>query len=151
MQDFIQMAAGQLGISEDSGQSATSGILGLLQDKMGDDDFSGLTSALPGAAQMLAPKEPAGFGALGALGGLLGGGDKDEGPGLGALAGLAGSLTGNPSLGALGKLADAGLDLGKVAPFVGLFLQYVQSKAGQEMVGRLLSAMPELRGIGGDA
>ena len=68
MQDFIQMAAQQLNIGEDSATSATAGVLGLLKEHGSAEDFSGLLSKVPGAESLLSDGGGGGMG-----GGMLGG------------------------------------------------------------------------------
>jgi Protein of unknown function VcgC/VcgE (DUF2780) len=118
MQEFIQMAAQQLGISQQQSTAATGGMLGLIQKSMGGSDFNGLLGQLPGASNLLgqvmgggsapAPSAPAsGVGLGGMLGGLLGGGGGSSAGGIaGAVGGLLGGGSGGSSnpLGAVASL-----------------------------------------------
>jgi hypothetical protein len=164
MQDFINMAASQLGISTQQSSSATAGILGVLQKQMGGGDFSNLLGSLPGAGDILKQ----------ATGGAMGGGGASSGGGLGALGGmLGGVLGGNKSgggnamggimqaasgllggnkggggdiLGLLGGvLGNSGMSMDKLGPFMGLFLNYVQGQAGQGGLNSILGALPDLK------
>lgn len=130
IQDFLSLASGQLGISEDATRSATGGLLSFLGDKANPQDFQGLLSALPGAADLMkssAPKSSGLMGALSNLGGGLGN--------LGAAAGL------------LGRLKSAGLDMNKAGSFVGLFVDFARKNVDGALIGRLLESVPELRKV----
>ncbi|MCO4768433.1 MAG: DUF2780 domain-containing protein [Deltaproteobacteria bacterium] len=153
MQEFIKLAASQLGVSEDTGNAATKGVLGMLQDGMDGGDFGSLTSALPGAAELLGGGDDGGGlgGALGGmLGGALGGGDPGGG-GLGGMLGgaLGGGLGDNPMLAAVMQLAASGLDKEQAGPFIQLFLKFVQDKAGDGLLEKVLAAVPALKALGG--
>ena len=153
MQEFIKLAASQLGVPEETGSAATKGVLGMLKDGMDGGDFGSLTSALPGAADLLGGGEEAG-GGLGALGGMLGGalgGGGDAGGGLGGMLGgaLGGALGDNPALAAVMQLASSGLDKDQAGPFIQLFLNFVQQKAGDGLLEKVLAAVPALKALGG--
>ena len=59
---------------------------------------------------------------------------------LGSLGGLAGLM------GALGKL---GIDPETAAKFVPTLLQFLQSKAGSDLIGKILANVPALKNLGG--
>lgn len=163
MQDFINMASSQLGISEQQSTSAAAGMLGLLQKNMGGGDFSGLLGQLPGAGDLLGQATGGALGGnhggggglggiAGALGGLLGGGSSHSSSGLGGLMQTASGLLGGQSggsgdvLGLVGGLlGNSGISPDKLGPFVGLFMQYIQGKAGQGGVDSVLGALPDLK------
>lgn len=159
MQDFINMASQQLGISTQQSTSATAGILGMLQKNMGGGDFGKLLGNLPGAGDLLAKagggsSGGSGGGGLGGmLGGMLGGGGGGGGGGnaLGGIMQAAGGLLGGKggggdTLGMLGGvLGSSGLSMDKLAPLMGMFMQYVQGKAGQGGVNSILGALPDLK------
>lgn len=130
MNEFIQLAAKQLGVSEDTSKSATGGMLGLLKDKLDGGDFSQLVNALPGAEALVPSGAKAG--AQGAIGGLMG-----------AVSGALGG--GGGSLGALAQLASTGLKMDQIGTFASLFLGFVKSKAGQDLVAKILGSIPELK------
>jgi len=129
MNEFIQLVSQQLGVSAETSKSATGGMLGLLKDKLEGGDFSKLVTALP---EQLVPTG-AKAGAQGALGGLMG-----------AVSGALGG-GGGGSLGALAQLAGTGLKPEQVGTFASLFLGFVKSKAGQDLVAKILGSIPELK------
>lgn len=163
MQDFINMAASQLGISNQQSSAATAGILGVLQQKMGGGDFNSLLGNLPGAGDILKQATGGAMGSGGGgssgglggmLGGILGGGSSSSSSNpLGGIMQAAGGLLGGNKgggggdvLGLLGGvLGNSGIGLDKLGPFVGLFMQYVQGQAGQGGLNSILGALPDLK------
>jgi hypothetical protein len=129
MQDFIKMVVDNLGTDEKTARSATGGLLGLIQKHADKSDADELMGKLPGAADLL--KEAAGGG-----GGLLGGIASQLGSAIGGSAGSALSVA--------GVLKGSGLDSGMIGQFVTLFFNFAKQKAGQELIGRLLSKIPDL-------
>ena len=134
LQDFIATASQQLGADQSQVKSATGGLLKMLKDQGDGADVSSLFSKIPGAEALMgsAPKEEA------AGGGMLGG-----------LAGMATSALGGSggSAGLLGKLLGSGLDMGKLTSFVPMFFNFAKEKAGGDLVGRLLSKVPDLKSL----
>ncbi len=155
MQQFIQMAAEQLGASPDVTSDATHGLLSGLREQAGAGSFDSALGAIPGLSDFLAPKEEAGLGGM--LGGLLGG-KKEEAGGLGGLLGgssggfgglaaAAGGLLGGDAdnLGALiGMVSGSGLDAGKIMPLAKMLMTFLKSEAGEDAVSGLLGKVPEL-------
>lgn len=135
MEDFIRSAASELGISEESSRSATSGLLGLLKENTGGSDFSELLNKVPGA-QALLDQAPAAGGDSG--GGLMGGL-------LGKVTAAVGMDSGAAGLASV--ISNAGLDLGSATGFVGQFVGYLKGKAGGDVVGRLLNKVPDLKNL----
>ena len=148
MQQFIDLATSQLGVSKETGATATRGLLGMLSDQMDDGAFSQLTSALPGAEAFLGGGQESGGGLGGMLGGALGGGGGGAAGGLGGM--LGGAMGGAGGLGALMALASSGLEKEQLGTFVQLFLNYVKSEAGQEMVKKIISSVPQLAAFAGE-
>lgn len=126
MLDFVDLAAKQLGIGNDTAQNATSAILNLLKDQDSGSAGDNLLAAIPGAQDFLSKNSGGG-----GLGGLVGG--------LGSMMGGSGS-----NLGALASLAAGGLDTDKIGPFVNMFIAYAKQKAGPELVDQFLKAMPSI-------
>lgn len=136
IQDFIASAAGSLGEDEGKIQSATGGLLQLIQDQVEEGDFHDLLSALPGASSLLG----------GASGGKSGDGL------LGGLAGMASSALGGKlgsSVGVLQLLGKSGLDSGQIGPFVSLFFGFMKQKGSSDLVGKILGKIPELAKLAG--
>lgn len=137
MQEFIQMAVKQLGISEGTAQNATGGLLGLIQKNVPGGDFSKLMGALPGAQDLLSKfggggSAPASGGGGGLLGGMLGK----------AAAMVGGDLGKGLSLASI--VQGSGLSMDKAGGFVSLFMNFVKSKAGDGTVQGLLGKLPDL-------
>jgi hypothetical protein len=133
MQEFIQMAASKLGISESQAGSATGGILNLIKQHAAPADAQQLLAKLPGADSLLA-SAPQVLGAStgGGIGGMLG-----------KVAGSMGGKAGG-ALGALAMLQGSGLDMSKISQFVPMFFNFIKGKAGNELVSRVLGKLPEL-------
>lgn len=132
MQDFIQLAASQLGVGSDVAEKATLSVLNILQSKDSGEDGDKLLASIPGAEQ-LASK--AAGGSLGGLAGALGGVSS-------MLGGAAGS-----GLGTLAGLQSSGLDTAKIGPFLSMFIEYAKQKAGPELVDSFLNSMPSIKGF----
>ena len=131
MQEFINSVVNQLGVNEETAQSATGKALKLLKDH-GGDATTKLLSALPGAE------------------GLIGAADSGSGGGLGAsLGGLGSALTGKlgGTAGALAALQGSGLDAGKMGSFVKMLVDYAKQKAGVELVDQVLEKVPDVKGM----
>jgi hypothetical protein len=136
IQDFVQMAVQNLGAPEGAVKSATSAVLGTVEKEADAGDFQQLLGAIPGASDLLK-----GSGGGEAGGGLLGG-----------LMGQAGSALGGNlggAVGLLGMLQGTGLKSEQFGPFVSMFLKFAKSKAGEDLVGRLLSQAPQLAKLAG--
>lgn len=130
---FVQSASSQLGVSEDAAKQATGGILEALQADSDESDVQQLLSAVPGASQLLSQAQSGGGGGLlGAASSLLGG------------SGGMGS-----TLSALASIQQSGLSMDKVSSLVPLLLNFLQSQAGKDLVGKLLETSPELKKLMG--
>lgn len=129
IQDFIQSAASSLGVGEDVVGTATGGLLGALKDNVDGGDFSELLGKVSGAE------------------GLISG--SSEGGGIGGMFGAATSALdgGGGGLGALASLAGSGLSADKIGPLASLFMKFVKSSAGEGLVSKLLSQMPDLKNL----
>ena len=138
MQGFIDMAAGQLGITPDNARSASGGLLQMIQKNVDGGDFQQLLGAVPGAEEVLKAAPQTGGGGGGSL--------------LGGLAGKAASMVGGQAGGALGLaslLGQSGLGASQATSFVSLFVDYLKGKAGAGMVSQILGQVPELKGLVG--
>ena len=142
IQDFIQSAASSLGVGEDVVGKATGGLLGALKDNVDGGDFSELLGKVSGAEGLISGSSGGG-GIGGMLGGLAGGG------GIGGMLGAATSALGGGGggLGALASLAGSGLSADKIGPLASLFMKFVKSSAGEALVSKLLSQMPDLKNL----
>jgi hypothetical protein len=128
LDDFLEEAAGKLGVGVDQAKSAAGGLLGLAKEHAESADFSELASKVPGveALASAAPK------AAGGLGDMLGGLSD-------ALGGAGESLTG-----ALGALSASGLSLDKLKALLPMIVSFLKEKAGGDLVKRILEKIPGL-------
>ncbi len=135
MQEFLQIAAKQLGISEQSAGNAAGGLLNVAKQHLDGGQMSSLMGMLPGAGDWMSKATSltggggGGAGVLGKLGGMLGG----------AVGGKAGG-----ALGLLSALQGAGLSGDKAGSFVSMFVNFIKSKGGEGIVQTLLGKLPEL-------
>ena len=133
IQQFIQMATSNLGVTEDTAKSATGGLLGFLGDKLPSGDYQSLLGELPGAADLA----PAGGDEGG--GGLLGGVTKLAGGAIGGKLGAAAGI--------VGALTKGGLDVGQVGGFVTQFLGFAKDNVSGGLLDRILTQVPDLKNV----
>ncbi len=133
MQQFISMAAGKLGVPESGTRSATAGILSFVQQRADGDDFNQLLGKISGAGELLkeapAPKAETGGGGL--LGGLMGK--------------AASSFGGGSALDLLALFQKSGLSTNKAGPLASMLLDFVRSKAGNDLTNKVLAKVPEVK------
>jgi hypothetical protein len=138
---FIQQATQQLGISGDQAKSATGGLLGMIKQHAPAGEFSQLLNKVPGAEQLVnqfgnqAPAASGGGGGgglgglMGMASGLLGGG---KGGGLGDVAGLMSMLGNN------GISADKGMN------FASMLLGFLKQQGGSDLLSSVVKNVPGL-------
>ena len=132
MEGFIEQIASKLGIDSAIAEKAVAVILNLLKQYAGDEKFSSLMAALPGANQMLADSDTSSNSDIvgnltGSLGELLGGGG-----------------SGNPLMELMSGMQSIGLDMDQ-AKTVGLdFLDHARETAGEDVVKNITDAVPGL-------
>lgn len=133
IEDFIQSATTDLGVSEGAARSGVGAVLQMLQQKSDSGDFQQLLGSMPGAEALLSKARgaSAGAGESGGLGGALGG-----------LSSLVGG--GSDLAGALSLLQGSGLSTDQLGPFVSKFVEFAKSSAGQALVGSILGKVPEI-------
>ncbi|NLF21860.1 MAG: DUF2780 domain-containing protein [Lentisphaerae bacterium] len=117
MNELIGALVSQLGIQESQAKGGAGLIFKLAREKLGGD-FSKISGALPGVADLIAAAPQAG-GAAKLVGGLLGALGGDKAKGLAGLASLAGGFS------------QLKLDSGMVAKFVPIILEVVKGQGGQ--------------------
>lgn len=132
MDEFLKLAQSKLNLSADDSKSATSAIAGILKDKMPTGDFSELISKIPGLNDLAGKEAEAGGGGL--LGGLASGASS-----------MFGGGDSGDALGVITKLATSGLSMDNAGSFIELFTGYVKEKAGDGILGKVLSSVPELK------
>lgn len=153
MHALIEQLTHRLGLPADRAEAASGVVLQAVRDQASPRDFEALLGHVPEAQDWMSratallgasASEPGGGGggllgaARGGLGGVLGG--------LGGAAGEAGKLGGLMAL-----LNRAGLDSTMALELVPLVLQFLRSRAGAELMGRLTAAVPMLQPFLGTA
>jgi Protein of unknown function VcgC/VcgE (DUF2780) len=136
IEEFIQSAVGDLGVSEGAARTGVGGVLQSLQQGAEAGDFQQLLSSMPGAAALLSKAKGAAAGAAEPGGGALGGA-------LGAVGSMLGG-GGGSALGLLSLLTGSGISSDQLGPFVSKFIEFAKSSAGQALMGRILSKAPEV-------
>jgi hypothetical protein len=127
--EIVKLLVDQLGVTESQAQGGAGAIFNMVKDKVSEDQFSSLSSAIPGLDTLVSAAPDSGGGLAGAIGGLTSmlGGDGAEK--LGNLAGLVSSFD---------KL---GLDMDSVTKFVPIILSFVQSKGGDTLKDMLADVL----------
>lgn len=117
--ELIQQLTSQLGVSDTQAKGGVGLILDMVKSKVGGDEFSQVSSAIPEAGDLIAsaPKETSVGNALGGLVSSFAGKDS----GLGDLAGLASGF---------GKLD---LDSDMIGKFLPIVVDFVKSKGGDSV------------------
>ena len=117
--ELIQMLTSQLGISDEQATGGAGLLFKMAKDKLGDDDFSQVSSAIPDIENLISSAPDAG-----GLGGALGGLESTFGGGAGQLGNLA-SLAGG--------FKKLNLDSGLISKFIPIVMSFVQSKGGDSI------------------
>lgn len=133
MNEFIQMAASNLGLSEDSARSATDGLLQWIQKQVDGQDADQLMQQLHGSQKLL---EKASKGT--------------SIRGLRRLASKINAIFGgniDATAGLIGVLSKAGLSVEKFGPFASIFVDFLKKNADIDLVGRVLDRLPDLKKI----
>ena len=137
MDEFIQMVTKQLGVSDETGKSATGGILKMLQDQLGSDLFAKVKAQLPGVQ------------------GLIGAAEKSEASGegggglMGSLTSMAGSLLGGKAKGLAdiaATLSKSGLSADKIPQFMTMLIEFLKQKLGNDLFATVAAKLPDLLG-----
>ncbi len=137
MDDLIKQLTAQLGIDSNQATQAAGSVMSLLKSEAGDDLFGKVASAIPGAlAAAESAKTPTsaggGAGLVGTVMGMLGG---SAGKGFALAA----------------ALKALGIDESKLGSFGQIVVNFIQQKAGNDVVQQLLAKLPALQGlIGGE-
>lgn len=134
MLDFITQVSKKIGAPEDTARKATGAVLQFVQEHADPKDAKQLLDGLPGAAQLL--KSTPESGDTGFVGQLASKVAAKTG-GVGTTVGLAAALT------------SSGLAANQFGSFVTAFVHFVKSKAGDDLVRRILVKAPELQQLAG--
>ena len=133
MDELIQQLTSKLGIDASVAKGATEKAMAMVKEHVGDDIFSKISSAIPGAS------DAASQGAAPASGG---------GGMLGKLAGMASSALGGSAGGGLelaSSLTSAGVGTDKLGGFVSMLVEFIKEKAGKEVMDQVLAKFPMLK------
>ncbi|PLX40630.1 MAG: hypothetical protein C0605_06205 [Hyphomicrobiales bacterium] len=132
MEELIGRISAALGIDEALASKAVGIVLNLLKSAGPEDKVSQLLAAIPGASEMLDKAGESGGGGLGGLMGSLGG----------MMGGSMGGAMG--AMSAFTELKDAGLDTDQVQGLGKEVLSFAKEKAGEDVVGEVVSSIPGL-------
>ena len=126
---FVQMAAQNLNVSEDSAKQATGGVLDAIKGQVGGGDFSELLSKVPGAEGLVTAESSGG----GMMSGLLGS----------AVSAIAGDkAAGAASI--ISAITSSGIGSDQAGGFMSMFVGFLQQQAGDQLMGKILSKVPGL-------
>ena len=130
MEDFIKMAAGQLGLGEGETRSATGGVIDLIKGQLDAGTFSQIAEKIPGFDSLGSDSAEADSGGGGMLGGLMGQAASMLGGDLGKAAGV------------LDIFNKAGMDTEKGGSFLSMFVDFVKDKVGDELWSNIAAYIP---------
>ena len=136
MDELIEKLTSNLGIDADVAKGATGKAMALLKDQVGDDLFSRVRDAIPGAdeaAETGAQEE-----------------EQDGGGMLGSLAGMASGLLGEKAGSAVelgSMLSSSGLDTSKFGGFASTIIEFLKDKLGDEVLDQILERVPVLKNL----
>ncbi|MFK8113775.1 MAG: DUF2780 domain-containing protein [Rubripirellula sp.] len=139
MDELIKQLTAKLGIDESVANAATGKAMALVKEHAGEDLFSKISSAIPGAGEVAdqGAAEPAGEEGGGMLGGLMGMASS-------ALGGSAGEALG------IGKdLSSAGLEASQIGGFASMVVEFLKEKVGDEVMEQILAKVPMLKSLMG--
>ena len=133
IKDFITNASKQFEEPEDHTRQAVGAILRTLRSTVDSSDFRQLEGALPGATELIAAPEAAPTLPRG-LGGAMGPMATEFG----------GAIATSGTFGLMAMIQKSGFAPTKVAGLVKKFMELVEGKAGDGLVAKLLTQLPEL-------
>lgn len=130
MTELLGILTSQLGVKEEQASGGAGLLFKMAQEKLGGD-FSQVTSALPGVEGLMsaAPSTDTSGGGLMEMAGAAISAFGGETGGLGDLAKMAGAFD------------SLGLDMGTVAKFAPIILNYAKSEGGEGVMALLQKAM----------
>ncbi len=124
MDDIVSRVSAAAGIGPDVAKQAVGQILAFVKKEGPEGPVTEMLDKIPGAADLAPPESETNGGLMGAIGGLMGGG--------GGLMALAAKLTG------------IGLDMGEMQSVGKEVFAYAREKAGEDIVGQVVGAIPGL-------
>ena len=139
MEDFIQSAAQEVGISTSDAGRATGGLLSIIRENASSSDFGKLLEAMPGAEETMraaeADEKPSSFG------GVLGGAMQAASSFAGGKAGAA--------LSAAGLLERTGLSADQAPAFIAKFVEHLRGGLDGDLVQRIIGSVPQIKNLVG--
>ncbi len=140
MDELIKQLVDKLGIDSDTANAAAGSAMAMVKEHGGDDLFSKISAAIPGAgdaAQAAAakPAEESGGGGL-----------------LGSIAGMAKSVLGDSAgdaLGMVSSLKESGLKTEQLSGFASTIVEFLKAKVGDDVVEQILAKVPLLKKLMG--
>ena len=139
MDEFIQMVTRQLGVSNETGKSATGGILKMIQDQIGGDLFAKVQEQIPGVQGLIGAAEKS----------QAASGDAGGGGLMGSLTSMAGSMLGGKAKGyadIISALTKSGLSADKIPQYLSLLVDFLKEKLGSDLFAKVVAKLPELLG-----
>jgi hypothetical protein len=153
--DLITALTSQFGLDTEKAEGLVGAVLGKVEEqvsaKLGQNEASSLHAAIPELLAWKAKGEALGQGGgegglLGGVGGLLGG----AGGLLSGAAGLLGKSGSGLDLGALIQVVQkSGISASSAQAVVPLLLKFLESRLDPQLLSRVLSLVPALKGLGG--
>lgn len=137
MDELLQQLTDRLGIDTSTAKSVTAKTMKMLEENVGGDLFSKISSAVPGLTDLIAgdsdpAEESAGGGLLGKLGGLA--------------SSVLGDRVGNGlELGTI--LSKAGIGSDKFGDFVETIVDFIREKAGADVLDQIFEKVPMLKSL----
>jgi hypothetical protein len=143
--NLIESVSSRLGLSARAAEGAVGSVLALVKLHAPAETFAVVEERAPEIQSWMAVAAEAPGEGGGLLGGVLG-----SMLGAGGLGGLAASLGANGPLGnVVASLSRYGVNADKVGTLVPLIVQFLRSKVGDAVVGKLLAAVPILPNLAG--
>jgi hypothetical protein len=127
MQDLIKSLVDQVGVTPGQATGGAAAIFKAAQDRLGAAQFDQLLGGLPGVKDLLKQAPSSGGGGL-----------------LGGLASMAGKMGGGDMAQAAQLLAtfgSLGMNKDTLMKFVPVFMQFVESQGGKELVTKVRTAL----------
>ena len=138
MDELIQQLTSKLGIDSSVAGAAADKAMALVKEQAGDDLFSKISSAIPGASESADQGADA---------------SSDGGGGmLGSLASAASGLMGGSAGNAVefgSSLSAAGLDPSQLGSFATTVIDFLKEKVGSDVIDQVLDKVPMLKSLVG--
>ncbi len=138
MDELIQQLVDKLGIDPGTANAATGKAMALVKEHSGEDLFSKISAAIPGAAS-------AAEGAADTTSGATEGGGL-----LGSVASMASNLlggSGGDAVGLASTLGASGLKADQIGGFVSTIVEFLKEKLGEETTDQILAKVPMLKSL----